>query len=370
MKKFGFVLLIVISAFFYACSDDGSSSSASGDNYNRTAMLENWADNIIIPSYENFQTKVNNLHNSVVTFNGVVNQTNLDDVRLKWMEAYSAFQHVGFYTIGKAEEIYFLEKTNIYPINTVDIESNVSSGAYDLNLISQYDAQGFPALDYLLFGIGADDVEILNMYSTNTNYGQYLTDLVAAIKENTDAIVTSWNGNYRNTFVSSNGNTPSSSTNLMVNNFVFYFEKHIRAGKVGIPAGVYSSNILYPEKVEAYFKGDFSKQLALEANTAAKNFFIGKHFNAITEGPSLKDYLNYLNAIRNNQSLSTIISNQFGTIDTTISALEANFSNQINNNNTQMLNAFDVLQQQVVYLKLDMMQALNITVDYVDADGD
>ena len=35
-----------------------------------------------------------------------------------------------------------------------------------------------------------------------------------------------------------------------------------------------------------------------------------------------------------------------------------------------MLAAYDAIQQNVVYLKLDMMQALNITVDYVDSDGD
>jgi len=35
-----------------------------------------------------------------------------------------------------------------------------------------------------------------------------------------------------------------------------------------------------------------------------------------------------------------------------------------------MLAAYDALQQNVVYVKLDMMQALNITIDYVDGDGD
>jgi hypothetical protein len=35
-----------------------------------------------------------------------------------------------------------------------------------------------------------------------------------------------------------------------------------------------------------------------------------------------------------------------------------------------MITAFDQLQWNVVYFKTDMMPALNITVDYVDADGD
>jgi hypothetical protein len=35
-----------------------------------------------------------------------------------------------------------------------------------------------------------------------------------------------------------------------------------------------------------------------------------------------------------------------------------------------MILAYDALQQNVIYTKLDMMQALNITIDYIDSDGE
>ena len=35
-----------------------------------------------------------------------------------------------------------------------------------------------------------------------------------------------------------------------------------------------------------------------------------------------------------------------------------------------MLHAFDAIQLLVVYFKVDMLQSLAISVDYVDADGD
>jgi hypothetical protein len=35
-----------------------------------------------------------------------------------------------------------------------------------------------------------------------------------------------------------------------------------------------------------------------------------------------------------------------------------------------MLQTYDELQKNVILLKVDMLQALNINVDYVDADGD
>jgi hypothetical protein len=50
--------------------------------------------------------------------------------------------------------------------------------------------------------------------------------------------------------------------------------------------------------------------------------------------------------------------------------LDANFYNQIGGDNTQMTLAYDELQKVVVLIKVDMLQAFNISVDYVDADGD
>ena len=47
-----------------------------------------------------------------------------------------------------------------------------------------------------------------------------------------------------------------------------------------------------------------------------------------------------------------------------------NLVEQVETNNTEMLQAFDQLQKNVILLKVDMMQALSISVDYVDSDGD
>ena len=56
------------------------------------------------------------------------------------------------FDFGKAYEIKLKDFSKIYPSNVTAIESNISSGTYDLTLISQMDKQGFPALDYDLNG--------------------------------------------------------------------------------------------------------------------------------------------------------------------------------------------------------------------------
>ena len=107
-----------------------------------------------------------------------------------------------------------------------------------------------------------------------------------------------------------------------------------------------------------------------KAIQAQQDFFNGKAFNTSEIGPSLASYLDDVKAIRNGQNLSAIINNQFSAIYATNATLNDNFSQQVSSNNAKMIEAYDALQQNVIYFKLDMMQALNITIDYVDGDGD
>jgi hypothetical protein len=55
---------------------------------------------------------------------------------------------------------------------------------------------------------------------------------------------------------------------------------------------------------------------------------------------------------------------------TAINNLDDNFVKQMEENNLQMLAAYDELQKVVVLLKTDLLINLSIVVDYVDADGD
>lgn len=371
MKKILLILSLII--IVVACSSNEGENNSDGNNYDRTALLTNWADNIIVPSYVNYQAKVQTLITNTNTFVATPSEANLQTVRTSWLEAYKAYQYVSMYNLGKAEEINFNMASNTYPTNTIGIESNISSGTYNLALLSQLDKQGFPALDYLINGLSTNDASIVGFYTTNTNatnYKQYLTAVVSKLKTNIDAVVTDWNSGFRNSYVANNGTSVSSSVNKTTNLFVKNFEKDIRTGKIGIPAGVFSSGVKYPEKVEGYYKNDISKDLLNVAVKATQDFFNGKHFNSTTTGEGLKTYLDFLNTIRNGQKLSDIINNQFATIYTVNNELNNSFSQQVNTDNSKMIAAYDALQQNVIYTKLDMMQALNITIDYVDGDGD
>jgi predicted lipoprotein len=373
MKKIIFLLGLIITII--ACSSgDNNGDNSSGNNYDRAVLLTTWADNIIIPSYENYQTKVTTLSTDAATFTTTPTAANLQTLRTSWYEAYKAYQYVGIYGFGKALDINFKEIANTYPTSATGIEENITSGTYNLSLQAQYSKQGLPALDYLLNGLGADDAAIVTFYTTNakaTNYKKYITDVTARLKSTIDLVVIDWKtGGYRNAYVANTGTSVSGAVNITTNNFVKNLEKDIRTIKLGIPAGLFSNGVKYPEKTEAIYKANVSKELLNISLKASQDFFNGKHFNSATTGESLKTYLDFVNAVRDGKKLSELINTQYAAVFTSTNDLNASLANQINTDNTKVTAAYDVLQKNVIYTKLDMMQALNITIDYVDGDGD
>ncbi|MCX7547519.1 imelysin family protein [Xanthomarina sp. F1114] len=369
------VYLVVVLFVVVACSgsdDSGSGGGSNSDGFNRQSMLINWADNIIIPVYQGLNSELGNLVTAKNIFVANPDQTNLDAFRTAWKETYKVWQYAEMFNIGKAEAINYHFQMNIYPTSVSDVENNVASGTYDLTHPNNNDAVGFPAVDYLLYGLAQNDAAILEKYTTNTNalgYKTYLSDVVDQMKSLTQIVLNDWTTVYRDQFVSSSANTATSSVNKLTNDFIFYYEKGLRANKVGIPAGIFSTNPL-PEKVEAFYNQEISKELNLDALQAVQDFFNGKAYGSSLINSSFDEYLQYLNTVKNGEDLDVLINNQIDLARTKVQLLNNNYYEQVTTDNQKMTQAYDELQKVVVLLKVDMVQAMNISVDYVDADGD
>ena len=355
----------------------GSSSTSTEASFDRSAMLVFWADQIIIPAYKKFKEDFESLNTSIENFVSDVSEENFDLVKDNWIKAYKSWQHVEMFDIGKSEEIYYASRMNIYPVNIERTDLNISNRVDDIENPNNYSSQGFPTLDYLLHGIASSDSEILNIYLTANdtfeinNHLKYLKLVSNQMLELTNSVIDDWDNSYRDTFISSTENTATSSINMMTNDFIYYYEKRFRANKIGIPAGVFSGGTL-PDRVEAYYKRSVSKTLATEALNAIIKFFDGVAFdnNSSQIGPSFSDYVDFLETKKNDTPLGDLITDQFEISKTAIGELNDDFTLQLDENKLKMLEAYDKIQAAVVLMKVEMLQALNINVDYVDADGD
>lgn len=362
-------LILTMFLVLWSCKSDDESGKKS-DAFNRKDMLANWADNIIIPSYKAFQTDVKSLKSASATFTTTPNEANLTTIRKAWKDAYLKFQNVSMFEIGPAAEVDFRSFLNTYPA-AVPSESWIVKATYNLENTGAEALQGFPALDYLLYGLESSDSKILSFYtgSNASSYIKYLNAIVNRMESLTDKVVGQWEDSYRDTFVDKSGNTVLSSANLMVNELNQYYEKNFRDAKISIPVGLLSSSTL-PDHVEGYYSKVYSKALFNESLSAIQNFFNGKYYGSSTTGESLKSYLDFLKAKQDSKDLSKVINDQFDAIKTSTSNLDDNFAEQIKTNNKLLKTTYKQIQTNVVYLKTDMPAAMGIQVSYIDSDGD
>lgn len=363
--------VLSVCCLIIACSSNDENTNSNQDNFDRKGLLEHMADHIILPALTDLEGKLETLKTSATNFTATPNMSTLAAARNSWLAAYKTWQYVEMFNIGAAETNLYYFQSNIYPTNITDIENNIMSGTVDLSTPGNNDAVGFPAIEYMIYGTGNTDAAIIDFYSTHPNASanaNYLNALTTRLHDMTVVVLNDWQNGYRDQFVNSTDNTATSALNKIVNDFIFYYEKGLRANKVGIPAGVFSSSAL-PDRVEGLYSASFSKDLLLEAMTAVSNFYNGVGYDGTNaNGLSLADYVNDR---AGNSELSDEINSQLALATTKITnELGDNLKFQVENDNTKMLESYNELQRVVVLIKTDMLQILAINVDYIDADGD
>ncbi|MCF0056135.1 imelysin family protein [Dyadobacter sp. CY356] len=370
-------IILFLSSAIWACSgsSDAPTETIDVQDKNRKDMLTNLADNIIITSYASFQTKFDLMLAKRSAFVAKPEQIELLALRQAWADAYVEWQKVELFEFGPGEKYAIRSYFNIYPANVAGINSDISELSPNFEVPASYDRQGFPALDYMINGVGADDPAILAYYGAPTDGAKrlaHLTRLTNRMGGLISKVRNDWGSTARETFISKTGLDISSSASQMVNAYVLHYERYIRSGKFGIPSGAMLNGVPAPEKVESFYKKDLSLTLAKTAQQAFVDFFNGKNFTTGVEGPSLKSYLNALGAkdSATGKTLSEILNTQFEVIKTKLTTLKPSLYDEVKTNNQAMKDTYTEMQKAVRILKVDMTSAMSITITYTDNDGD
>jgi hypothetical protein len=340
---------------------------------NRGAVLENVASNIILPSYANYKVKLDSLAIESEAFTSNPDSASLARLRKAWEMAYIEWQKVELFDVGPAASYRLRNHCNIYPASSSTIESNMTNvGAVNFDDPANYAAQGFPCLDYLLFGQGTIS-ETVTKYTTDANRVAYLKAVINKMNSLFTTVFSAWTGGYKNTFVSNTSLEIGSPMSDLVNGYVMNYERYLRTGKFGLPSGVMvTDGAIRPDLVEAFYNKKISLTLAKTAHQASVDFFNGKSVINGTEGPSFKTYLNELGAKDNKtgQLLSEALSNQFALSKSKMELLANNLAQEVQTNKPAVVAVFNELQTAVRMLKVDMTSAMSILITYADNDGD
>lgn len=346
------------------------------NSFDRKAMLANFADNIIKPGYASFKIKFDLMKLRSEGFLNAPTVSGLQQFRAAWKDAYLEWQKVEMFEVGPAEDVMLRSHFNIYPFNVSKAEANINSGSYNLDEAGQIATKGFPALDYFLNGTGTDDATIVVWFSEpNKAAGRikYVREILSHMSQKLAFVVNSWNGGYRDTFVNNAGTDAASSTAKLVNAYILNYERFIRSGKIGIPAGIMGSSLITPspEKLEAFYIRDLSKELAIAAQQAALDFYRGKYYSSLSTGSCFKTYFAALGTKGSDgRLLADILDEKFEKALSKLNGIQPDFYQQIQTDRTKMVAVFEEMQLAVRFLKLDMTSAMGISISYTDNDGD
>lgn len=344
-----------------SCNKQDDDPGPSND-LNRKPMLENYAGNYIVPAYNDMETSMNKLKAIISDFAANPDLTGYLEAQLELGNVYLQWQGTDLYQFGPADDMQLRSFMNTYPVTTGKVNANISSGSYDLEAFGNKDAQGFPALDYML------NAWELDMYTTEPMAAarrQYLLDVVSKMSDKVTAVRQQW-GTYKNTFIDNTGTDANSSLSQMVNNYVLYYERYLRGGKIGIPVGAMTGTAL-PQNIESLYTPENSKKYAVAALNAVLNFYRGDR--VVRE--SMQTYLAALGTKDENDKLiADLIEEEMQQAIQSVERLGGTLQYNINNNRTQVLEAYDEIQDVVPLLKVDMVSAFSISITYTDNDGD
>ena len=353
--------------FISSCNPEGNNSV----NFDREAMLGNIGSNIIIPNYTNLSDKMNLLQQAAADFTASPDNSKLTTLQTTFKNAYLSWQKCSAFEFGPAMQVSLRMSVNTFPTDSVQIQTNINSGSYNLEAANNIDARGFPALDYLLHKRNENNTDVLERFTTNPEaqaWKDYLTALVNDTKNLVDTVKNSWeptSGNYLDTFSSNDGTDVGSSLGELVNQLNYDYEQ-LKNARIGIPAGKQTLGVALPEKCEAYYAG-YSVELALEHINGIKNLYLGA---GDADGVGLDEYLIALDAKHGNGQLSDAIKTQLDLAITALQNVPDPLSETVVSNQTIVNTAYTEIQKGVVLLKTDMPSALSVLITYQDGDGD
>ncbi len=370
----GVAVILTLSLVFGCKKEKGEPppNDQLADNYDRQPMLSNLADNYIIPAYSAYQTATNDLKAKATDFNAALTGAALDSLRDQWEQALLVWQDVAFLELGPAANISLRSQTNVYPVDTTEILSNIQSGAYDLELPENFDAKGFQAIDYLINGIAGPDDSIVSLYAGSPATQNYLQAVTDELADNANSILSSWQGDYSTSFIdNSASNAIGSSVSDLVNALNLHYETYIRKGKVGLPAGVFNgfSETPLPTHVEALYFGR-SLPFLHRSLDAIRQFLNGENYTSQENGEGLDDYMRHVKATTGGQPLEEVIDNQFDDIRTKLATVNDPLAEAVVSDNATVRSLYEELQEMVAMLKVTMTNALDVSITYQDTDGD
>ena len=350
MKKI--IIPFIIGLIIFSCSSSDESPSYD------VKQLQSDLINTLEKNYTtNLTEAITLLDEKVSLFVIDTNLENLNQVKTAWKAASNAYSKAEIFNIGEISQSNIYTAFYSWNANETAINDYInSSSEISTNTINNLPTnnRGLAAIEYLIFE--EDENTTLTSF-TNARRLAYLQTLTKNLLEKNEFLENRWN-NYRNSFITNDATGINGSINLIINQMNALLED-VKRFKIGEPGGFEGTNTSNHIKLQAE-KSSTSLTLITNNIEGIKEVYFGKD-NGIDD---------YVSSITNNNTLNTKVTNKFTEIENSINAINSPLHTAINTQTNEVKALYDKVNELIILLKVEVANALNVTITFTDNDGD
>lgn len=359
----GIIALVAGVLLVPSCKKDCKTSTC----FDRKTMLGDIGNQVILPAFAGFAQQSALLKQEAAVFCAAPDAGKLTSLQNRWKETAYAIKKIELFKNGPVNDGFFYPSIDFWPVRTNDVDNyfHTATSITNAELSGKGSTvKGSPVIEYLLFDRSNGNAAVLEKFSTGTDAAKrrdYLLALTENLNDIAQQLNTSWSGPYITAFIANDGTDISSSSNSLVNE-ILALEDYAKGMKLGYPAGK-KDGTLYPQNVEAYQSGESIRFLKENLSVLEATFTGGT-------GQGFDDYLNFVGAEDNGILLADKIISQFAVCHAKCDAITVPLSDAVTQQPDAVTELHTELQKLLVYLKVDMVNNLGITITLNDNDGD
>ena len=379
MKKNLFLMGLAIMGLFTmsSCSKDDddkknedSTVTIKDSEYN--AIINQYVDGVVLPTYKDLLDKNTALYNSVLAFGNAPSDANFSAVCNAWLDAREPWESSEAFLFGPVADFGLDPNMDSWPLDqeaivgvleSEDWNAMVWTGDYDEddeNIEEVQSVRGFHTLEFLAFKDGkartlndtAADDEAANVVYNSANataWAQYMRNTASLLVEDATKLYNEWNNGYAATFKNHNGGDYTSGINCIEQliDGCIDIAGEVGEAKIGEPYNLYVSGntteALYA--VESWYswhsRDDYSNNIR-----SIRNAYYGSRDGNINTN-SLSNLVKKYNA-----ELDTKVKTAIQDAINAIQAIPQPFRNNINS--AEARNAMDVCADLVDVLENEL----------------
>ncbi|MEO8087177.1 MAG: imelysin family protein [Bacteroidota bacterium] len=195
------LLFLTVGSLFWiaACKPDKQNDITTDIPVTEQQVLDDFANVIVNPNYQDLQQKANELRLAVVTLNASCINSNLYAAQSAWRAIRVPWEQSEGFLFGPVEDYNYDPATDSWPVNTIELDSLIASNntLTLADIDSLQDAlRGYHPIEYLLFGVGGSrDASELSVRKL-----QYLVSLTENLYNVVTQLRNDWDPNQPNNF--------------------------------------------------------------------------------------------------------------------------------------------------------------------------